>query len=284
MCRYTERPMHKSGFRRSTSAVCLAIACLAIAAPARAQYKPRPLNDPATGEMFHIEADASFWNPSADMTVSSESLGIPGSTVDLKKDLGVTDQRFPALSINLRPARRHHLRFQYIPMEYEGSARIQRDLVFNGIRYSLNTPVNSTLDWKAYRFGYEYDFIATNKGFGGFIMEAKYTDVKVELDSPFAQEFAHARAPIPAIGGIGRVYVVPNISITGELTLFRLPESVSKDYVAHYTDLDTYGTVNFTNNVGVKAGFRSLDLGYLIKSDQGSFTLNGLYFGAVLRY
>ena len=270
--------------RRSTWAVAAALAFVAIAAPAHAQYKPRPLNDPPTGETFHIEADASFWNPTAEMTISSESLGIPGTSIDLKKDLGVTDQRFPAFNVQLRPARAHHLRFQYIPISYEGSARIQRDVIFNGIRYTINTPVNSTLDWKAYRFGYQYDFLVRNKGFAGFIVEAKYTNVDVELDSPFAQEFAHARAPIPALGGIGRVYVVPNISITGELTLFRVPESISKDYNAHYTDLDIYGTVNFTNYVGVKAGYRSLDLGYLIKSDSGSFTLNGLYFGAVLRY
>jgi hypothetical protein len=273
------------GNRLSTWAVSAALALVAIAAPAEAQYKPRPLNDPATGEMFHIEADASFWTPSADMTIASESFGIPGTTIDLKKDLNVTDQRFPALNVQLRPARSHHLRFQYIPISYEGNApHLSRDVIFNGIRYSINTPVNSTLDWKAYRFGYQYDFLVKNKGFAGVILEAKYTDVTAELDSQFAREFAHARAPIPAIGGIGRVYVVPNISITGELTLFKVPESISKDYNAHYTDLDIYGTVNFTNNVGVKAGYRSLDLGYLIKSDTGSFALNGLYFGAVLRY
>ncbi|HXI28154.1 MAG TPA: hypothetical protein VNG89_07025 [Vicinamibacterales bacterium] len=277
--------MKISGNRLSTWAVCAAIAVVATASPALAQYKPRPLNDPATGETFHIEGDASFWNPTAEMTISSESLGIPGTSIDLKKDLGVTDQRFPALNLQLRPARSHHLRFQYIPISYQGSAaHLTRDVVFNGIRYSINTPVNSTLDWKAYRFGYQYDFLVKNKGFAGVILEAKYTDVKVELDSQFAQEFAHAQAPIPAIGAIGRVYVVPNISITGEFTTFRVPQSLSTTYNAHYTDIDIYGTVNFTDYVGVKAGYRSLDLGYLIKSDTGAFTLNGLYFGAVLRY
>jgi hypothetical protein len=276
--------MNMSRNRTSIWAVCAVIALLAAVSPAQAQYRPRPLNDPATGELFHIEADASFWTPGADMTVSSESLGIQGTTVNLKNDLGITDQRFPALSLQLRPARRHHLRFQYIPINYEGSARIPRDVVFNGIRYSLNTTVNSTLDWKAYRFGYEYDFIVKNRGFGGFIMEAKYTDVRVELDSQFAQEFAHARGPIPAIGGIARVYVVPNIAITGEVTGFVLPNSIDSRYSAHYVDVDIYGTLNFTNNVGVKAGYRSVDLGYVIKSDRGNFVLNGLYFGAVLRY
>jgi len=270
--------------RLATWTVSAAIALLAAATPARAQFKPRPLNDPATGEMFHIEADANLWDPSANMNISSESFGIQGTTIDLEKDLGITDQHFPALNLQVRPARSHHFRFQYIPIKYEGSARLKRDVIFNGIRYTLNTPVNSSIDWNAFRFGYQYDFLVKNRGFAGFIIEAKYTDVQVELDSPFAREFAHARAPIPAIGGIGRFYVVPNISITGELTAFKFPQSIDERYTAHYVDLDIYGTVNFTNYIGAKVGYRTLDLGYLVKKDQGSFTLNGLYFGAVLRY
>ena len=42
--------------------------------------------------------------------------------------------------------------------------------------------------------------------------------------------------------------------------------------------------MNFTNNIGVKGGYRSLDVGYLIKADTGSFMLKGIYFGAVVRY
>jgi hypothetical protein len=42
--------------------------------------------------------------------------------------------------------------------------------------------------------------------------------------------------------------------------------------------------VNFTNNIGVKGGYRSRDVGYLIKTDTGSLTLKGIYIGAVVRY
>jgi hypothetical protein len=108
--------------------------------------------------------------------------------------------------------------------------------------------------------------------------------VKVELDSQFAQEFAHAQAPIPAIGAIGRVYVVPNISITGEFTTFRVPQSLSQNYYAHYTDLDIYGTVNFTNYVGAQVGYRSVDVFYKVKRDSGTLNLAGLYFGGVVRF
>jgi len=260
------------------------LATLGVAAPAAAQYQPRSLNDPATGENYHIEAGADFWFPSADMTIESEQLGIPGSQINLKDDLGLTDQRFRALQVQLRPARKHKLRFEYLPMEYTQTATLRTDLVFNGIRYRLGLPVNSTLDWKTYEFGYEYDFIVRNWGFVGFDLEAKYTDVQVSLSSPLASEYAHAQGPIPAIGGIGRYYIVPNIAVTGELTAFKIPDSIDDRYNAHYVDFDLYGTVNFTNNVGVKGGYRSRDVGYLIKTDSGSLTLKGIYFGAVVRY
>jgi hypothetical protein len=268
-------------------AVFAAFAFLSAAMPAHAQYRPRELSNPDTGESFHIEAEASFWTPSADITIASTGLGIAGDRIDLKRDLGVTDQNFPAFSLQLRPARSHHFRFQYIPISYTGTTKVSHDIVFNGIRYAQNVPVNSSLDWKAFRFGYQYDFIVKDRGFAGLIMEAKYTDVRAELDSPFAREFAHASAPIPAIGAIARVYVVPNVSITGEMTGVTdawVPESVKGTDAGHYVDFDVYGTFNFTDKIGVKAGYRSLDMGYLFKTDSGSFVLQGLYFGAVLRY
>ncbi|HZR26096.1 MAG TPA: hypothetical protein VFA59_21035 [Vicinamibacterales bacterium] len=271
---------------RSTGLYLAVAALLYAATPAYAQYKPKPLNDPATGESYHIEASAGFWFPTADMTVTSEGLGIPGSSINAENDLGFpTSKRLPEFQVTLRPARSHKLRMQYIPIQFDGSNTVTRSIVFNGQNYRFGTLVNSTLDWKAWRFNYEYDFITTNRGYGGFILEAKYTDVRVDLNAPQLglAEFAHARAPIPALGGIFRVYVVPNISITGEVTGFKLP-TVQNKYAGHYVDVDVYGTLNLTNNVGVQGGYRALDMGYLVNADTGSFTLRGPYVAAVVRY
>jgi len=274
----------KNDCRRVYAWAGLTLAATLLASPASAQYKPRPLNDPATGEAFHIEGSASWWRPGADMNVASEGFGIAGTTIDFKKDLGMTDQSFPALNLVLKPAPRHKFRMQFIPISYQAQSTLRRDIVFNGQRYSANLPVNSTLDWKAYRFNYEFDFVSKNRGYAGFIVEAKYTDVQANLQSPLLSEFAHARFPVPALGGVGRVYVVPNISVTGEFTGFTIPDSIDNRYNAHYFDFDLYGTVNFTNNIGVQGGYRTLDLGYLIKSDSGSLNLKGIYFGVVARY
>ncbi len=262
----------------------LTVALVLVAAPAWAQFRPRPLNDPATGETYHIEGAAGWWFPTADMGIASESLRLVGTTIDFRQDLGLQDQRFPELHLVLRPATKHKFRFQYIPIKYEQTATLKRDIVFNGQRYRVGLPVDSTLDWKAYRLGYEYDFIVKNRGFGGFVLDFKYTDVLAKLSAQLIDEFAHARAPIPTIGGIFRAYVAPNISITGEITGFKLPENLIKGDTAHYLDVDFYGTLNFTNSVGVQLGYRSFDVGYVIKTDTGNFTVKGMYFGLVARY
>jgi hypothetical protein len=264
----------------------LAAVLILTASPALAQFKPRPVSNPATGETYHIEGAAGFWNPSADMSISSESLGIVGTTIDFKKDLGLTDTRFGEFHLVLRPARKHKFRFQLIPIDYvqKGHA-LMRTIVFNGQAYTIGLPVNSELDWKAYRFAYEYDFLSRDRWFAGVILDAKYTDVTATLQAPpNTNEFTHARGPIPAIGGIARFYLVPNVSLTGELTGIKIPDSVSTRYKAHYADLDIYGTVNFTNNVGAQVGYRTFDIGYKFKADTGSFVLKGLYFGLIARY
>ena len=278
--------------RTTARRAALALAFMGFAAaPAFAQFAPRSLSDPATGERYHIEASADLWMPSTEMKISSEALGIIGTEIDFKKDLGLTDRNFRAVKLVLRPAKKHRFRFQYIPLKFEQQATLTRDVVFQGIRYRVGLPVNSQLDWKAYRFTYEYDFIYRDRGFVGFMLDSKYTDVIASLQSPIDFEKIHARAPIPTIGGIARYYVVPNISITGELSGFKIPDSVSKQYKAHYADLDIYATLNITNNFGVQGGYRTFNLGYNIKDDDqvtttdaGTFVVKGLYLGGAVRF
>jgi len=275
---------------RAAVRLYLAIAALLLAAaPASAQFTPRSLNDPATGEIYHIEGAVGFWNPGSDMTLASAGRGplsgIPGTAINFKKDLGLTDSKFPERHVTFRPVKKHKFRFQYIPISYgEEGIRVSQPIVFNGQQFRIGVPVNWTLDWRAYRFGYEYDAYYSNRVFVGFVADLKYTDVHATLVSPTTNEFERARAPIPALGGIVRGYVVPNISITGEVTGFKLPDKAIRDAEGHYVDVDIYGTVNFNDHVGGQMGYRSFNVGYAYNRDSGDFKLKGLYFGVVARY
>ena len=262
--------------------VVLCLSAFGTARPAEAQYGAKPHENRATGENYHVEVGAYFWNPTPDISITSESLGIIGSTIDFVNDLGIDQTRFKQLKIVGRPATKHKFRFEYTPITYTARATLTRNLTFNGIRYPISLPVDSELKWKAYRFGYEWDFVYHDRGFVGMLLEAKYTDVEATLTNALDTEFVHARAPIPAIGVIGRAYPVSNISITGEFSAFKLPHI--KDYEGRFYDFDLYGTVNFTDYVGAQVGYRSFSVFYNVDKDQGDLLLKGFYFGGVARF
>jgi len=249
-----------------------------------AQYSTPPPSDRATGETYHVEIGGMFWRPSPDIAITSESLGIIGSTIDFVTDLGIEKRSFRQVKVVLRPSTRTKFRFEYTPITYESRATLRRPVIFNGISYPIALPVDTELEWKAYRFGFEYDFLYRERGFIGLLLEAKYTHVEATLANVIDTEFVRARAPIPAIGFIGRGYVVQNVSITGEFSFFKLPESINEDYRAKYYDFDLYGTINFTDNFAAQGGYRSLDVFYRVDSDEGELTLKGLYFGGVVRF
>lgn len=271
------------------SLLLAALILVALTPPAMAQYRPLPTtsygaaNNPV-GEPYHVEFGFNWWNPDPNIVIASESLGIPGTDIDVRADLGVEQKLTYEFRLVLRPGKKHKFRFNYIPLKYDAGTTITGEIIFNGIKYPVNTQVRTRLEWKTYRVGYEYDFVSNSRGFFGMILETKITDVNIELDSPIGNEFARAQAPIPAIGGIGRVYIARYASITGEFTALKIPDSINADYGGHYYEWDVYGTVNFTKNLGAQLGWRSHDLSYVAKSDRGDAQLRGFYFGGTARF
>jgi hypothetical protein len=80
---------------------------------------------------------------------------------------------------------------------------------------------------------------------------------------------------------IGRGYVAPAVSITGELTGL----SITRDeFEGKFFDFDLYGTVSFGRNVGVQGGYRSVVVDYIVDEDTGDLKMKGPYFGAVVRF
>jgi hypothetical protein len=257
---------------------------LLVPGTANAQFSATPFSDPATGERYHIEGAIEFWNPPLQLKVASESLGQVGTTIDAASDLGIAQKRLIELRLVLRPAKKHKFRLNYLPMRYTGESTLHRDFVFNGQRFGVNLPITTDLEWTTTLIAYEYDFLYTDNWFVGFTLNSKFTKTMVNIASRIITEFATAQAPVPTIGGIARVYVVPNISVTVDINGIKIPSSVNENYRAHYFDFDLYGTVNFNAYVGAQIGYRNIDVGYKFKQDEGTFKMKGLYFGGVVRY
>ncbi len=251
---------------------------------ALAQY--RPPAKAAIGEDYHIEASYGWWNPEPSLIVNSEALGILGTDVNLVEDLGIKQKRLRKFDLVLRPAKKHRFRFQYLPIHYTADSRVQRSFVFNGQRYNVGLPVLTDANFKTYRFGYEFDFLQFKRGFVGALIDLKYTNIDVSLQSPIGSEFTTAAAPIPTVGFVARGYVLPNLAVTGEMSFFRVPESLAAQLGGDgsYTDFDLNATYNINKYVGTQVGYRSVHVFYDIDNDNGSLKFKGLYFGGVVRY
>jgi hypothetical protein len=268
--------------RAFTVSLALAsITCTAI--PAAAQFGRPSAVLPA--ERYHIEVAGALWRPTPELLVSSESLGIAGTTIDGVADLGFARSRFGELRVVARAARKHKFRVHYLPIDYAAATTVERTFVFNGTIYRAGIPVDSAFAWKTWRLGYEYDFVSRERGYVGVIAEVKHTDVKLAVAAPLLAEEARARVPVPAIGGIVRVYPAEAVSITGEVTGMNLPGSLTQDDdTAKYLDWDLYVTVNVGRHAGLQVGYRSIDLQYLADEDRGRLTHKGAYVGGVVRF
>jgi hypothetical protein len=255
---------------------------LASASPARAQSAPAA-SVPA--ESYTVEFAALVWNPTPEIALRTESLNILGTSIDLVDDLGIDEGRLPDFRFVVRPGRRHKLRVSFVPIHYSAETVLERTIIFNGTIFRTGVTVTSDFEWKAWRFGYEFDFVSRDRGYVGLIAEVKYTDVKLDLASPLLGEIATAQVPIPAIGGTFRVYPAAFLSITGEVSGMTLPGSLTDDDdTADYLDWDLYATVNFGRYIGAQIGYRTLDLSYRYDEEFGDFKVKGPYIGGVVRF
>lgn len=261
-----------------------ALALTLTPSPVEAQYRPRTVSGGAVGENYHIELGAAIWDTSADMTFSNTALDLAGTTINLKNDLGATDQKFGSFDLILRASPKHKFRVQLVPVHYSATAVPQSALAFGGQTFPAGVPVASKIHWRAWRFGYEYDAVGP-RGFLGFILDVKYTDVDGSLTSAaLGTRSASAHAVVPAIGGILRVYPVTHLALTGEISGFKWPGGWIWKGSGDFLDFDAYATLNLVNAFGVEFGYRSFDVNYSLTNDSGNFKLKGPYLGAALRF
>jgi hypothetical protein len=229
-----------------------------------------------------VELGVMFWKPSPGLILSTDTLLSAGvNEVDFVQEFGLEDKYFPEFRATI--GRNHKFRTSFVTFDYDAETIITRTIVFQGRTFTIGAPATADIKWNLYKFGYEWDFVSRERGFVGFIADLKYNKVRASIDSPALTSAAttDVTAPVPTIGVIGRGYLAPAVSITGEFTGFSLTPG---DDEAKLFDFDLYGTVSMGRNFGVQGGYRSVVVDYVVDEDSGDLKMKGLYFGAVVRF
>jgi hypothetical protein len=254
---------------------------------ARAEAQFTPPTDIVAAEDFNLELGLMFWQPDPELTLTTGNVVV--GTVDFVQEFGLADERFREFRVTLKPGRKHKLRFSYVPIKYDQDAVLQRTIVFQDRVFPVSASANADINWDVYRFGYEWDFVSRSRGFFGVVAEVKYNKVKADVSASGTvlgqtQTISAAvdqTAPIPALGVTGRGYLHEYVSITGEFTAFKYEND---DFRGKFFDFDFYGTVHLGKNVGAQVGYRSIDVEFLVDSDEGTMKRKGPYFGGLVRF
>ncbi len=254
----------------------LALATLGAASPALAQF---PRVAPQAPD-YVVEFAYDWWNPSPELALTP-----PGATpVDLVNTFGLEQERFRQWALNVRPGRKHKVRFQRVTMSYDQAATLAQAVTFSGRTYPAQQPASLLMEWKLTRAGYEWDVVSAPGGYLGIIGEVKYNQVLATIAADgVGSASVETTAPIPAIGVAAGGYLVPRtLSVDVEVTGFQLPEQTDRE--ARFIDYDLRVTAHLGRSFGLRAGYRSVDARYLVDGDRGGLKMKGPYFGVGLRF
>jgi hypothetical protein len=260
-----------------------------MSSPASAQTRVPDSGFRAVGERYHAEVAGTFWNPALFGRLTSDSFDRIGDAIDLADDLGYERTRMSDFRLVLRPTDRVRLRLQYTPVRYSAETTFDREIVFGGTPFPVSVPIISDFGWTVLRGGFEYDFFYRSRGFVGVLLEARYTQLDATLTtntpffSPSLEAAVTAKAPLPAVGLVGRAYVLPNVAVNVEVSGFRVPR-IDDQVEATYADWDVHGTFNLNEHVGVQVGWRRLSTYLATADDEGDLKFRGMWFGGALRY
>ena len=124
----------------------------------------------------------------------------------------------------VKAGRKHKFRVSHVTFDYNRDGAFTRDISFGGVTFPITVPVTADLNWDLWRFGYEYDFVAGDRGLLGthHRAQAESPDGRLELHRTSVHRATDVTAPIINLGVIVRVYPHRIFSITAEYTGFKV--------------------------------------------------------------
>lgn len=167
-----------------------------------------------SAEDFKLEAAAYGWRTGVEGTLQSGLFPI-----DLRADLDLDRRTTFFGRLSLKPARRHRIVIEGAPYRFEGRNTLTRTIVFNNRTYFVQDTVASSADLTYLFAGYQFDFIAAERGHAGIGLGGAYLDASGSISSATAGITAarSQRAGLPLASASFRYWIIPSVlNISGD--------------------------------------------------------------------
>jgi len=234
-------------------------------------------------DRVRFEVELGLWDQDVTGRIKIGEGGI-GDTSDLVDDLALTGDAITDLRVTFRPSPRTKIRLTRLPLAYGGDAVLTRTIEFAGQVFTVATRVQSQLDVEYVRAGFAWQFLSSRDGRFriGPLLEAKGFQGDASISAPDLGTPIEASESFEAAFGAAGLAVdfeaSDRVQVYGEYS--RL---VGAD-VGDQTDLELGVRVAVWQKLWVQAGFRSIVIDVVDNDDAVDFDLDGIFFGAALRF
>ncbi len=191
-------------------------------------------------------------------SIAGTTIGDSGE-FDLESDLDLDDSEDFTGEIALQWGN-SRLSLNYLPIGFSGTGILNREIIFNGETYNINSTVKSDLSIDLYDFGYTYyllnfDDLPTRFQLG-VELAVKVADIDVSVTNLTGTVFTETEsltAPIPTLGVRTRVALADFLGITGRIGYMEFDDN-------HFLDAEAQLEFSPLPLVGFYAGVRIFDL------------------------
>lgn len=227
-------------------------------------------------ETFRLNLGGLY--PTFDTTVQYGIVTLPGTEIALESDLGLPEKRF-ALQADgyLRLGRHARLDFAYQQWNRSATKSLSRQVVFNGVTYSVGAEVDSALDVSVAELYYGYSFVNNGDLEIGLGLGASVFFNRASLDgvgtyvgptgtvvTSAVSERKSLTAPIPALEGYFTFTLMPQLFLNARARGLKATISGSSGSM-----LEATGTLDLfiTPTIGIGGGYNVTRIDYTRDSD-----------------
>lgn len=228
---------------------------------------------------FMIRAGAWFQEMDGDVVIDESFAN--ETEVNFDSDLGLDENDDFTLRAELQPWQKHHFRFGYNGIDFNGDETINRQLVIDGDTYQLNDRVVTDLEMNTYEIGYRYDLFRGETYSLAPMFQVNLVDFDVsinDINDPTISADEDIFVPLPMLGVRGEYFPHPRFGVFADVKGLTIGDTAS------VVDLEAGGQINVMKNFSIVGGYRYMYFDFEIDDSQGEMTIDGPFIAGQIQF
>jgi hypothetical protein len=180
--------------------------------------------------------------------------GSDGTILSLKNDLKSPTSPFLRIRVGFLHNEKHHFSLLYAPLKLKATGSLISNIIYDGINYEANLPLEAVYKFNSYRFTYNRRVISTNTFKLGLGLSAKIRAAGSSLrnSNQFSENFN--------VGFVPLINIITTWQISKKFGFELFGDGLAASR-GRAIDVALTATYNFTENLQGNLGYRILDGG-----------------------